>query len=237
MNQARVQRGVPTGGQFTAQPHAEVDLVLSAPRPVVDPPTVTFDELHHVGALDPDEKWSRGVSYEGSGLSVSRHPDEWRHIARLGDAPTWTIDTSGLGFVDVHAISEADVENIIDWAEEAGLVERVEGWTVTWFDEELDSDVSIIVTDSADAAFYEDEEDHDIVATSTVVPTARMHERVGFEVPAGLAADQAIICYFEADHPEVDGMWWEDRFDPDALSAPRGVIFRRSIDQVKPKIL
>ena len=29
---------------------------------------------------------------------------------------------------------------------------------------------------------------------------------------------------------EADGMWWEERFDPCALSAPRGVIFNSHLD-------
>lgn len=210
--------------------------MLDASAPMIDPPTIKFDELHHVGTLDPEAKWNKGTSYEGSGLSVSRHPDEWRRIARLGEAQTWTFDTSDITLVDAHAISEVEVEVILEWAESTGLVERTQGWAVTWYDDELDSDVSIIVTDPADVAFYGDEEDHDIVETLTVVPTARMHEMVGFEVPDALAADQAVICYFESEHPDIDGIWWEDRLDPDALSAPRGVIFRRSIDQVSRKI-
>lgn len=230
---SRQPAGVPVGGQFAARPHTETDLVLATPPiPVVDPPTVSFDELHHVGSLNPNEKWGRGTSYEGSGLSVSRHPDEWRHIARLGNAPTWTFDTSGLSFVDAHQIPDTDEAGIVEWAENAGLVERTQGWAVTWYDDELDSDVTITVTDPADAAFYEDEEDHNMVEVSTMVPTARMHELVGFEVPDDLAADQAVICFFESEHPEIDGIWWEDRFDPDVLSAPRGVIFRRSAGKV-----
>ncbi len=78
----------------------------------------------HVGRLDAAAKG--GDSHDGGGLSVSRHPEDWRTIARLDDAPAWNVDTRVARIFDFHAFrrDKAATRAACDWAVEQGYLAR-----------------------------------------------------------------------------------------------------------------
>lgn len=88
-------------------------------------PIVQFPYVLHVGELDAALKGKTGhaSSYEGSGLSVSRHPKEWEQIARLGGSPTWKIKhaSGGISLLDAHALDQRLRQEIAQWAGDQGL--------------------------------------------------------------------------------------------------------------------
>ena len=211
----------------------------------VAPPLRRFDRLFHVGRLDPTAKGND--SYEGEGLSVSRHPEDWRAIARLGDAPVWDVDTRAARFLDFHAFrrGKAAIKPACDWAVEQGYLERSRVYVVTVPDEEGEGGSLVFrfldPTEAEDEArgYLEADLGGDeleaavaqaVRRTLGYVPTARLAERMRHErgVPLALAVDLAVVAYAE-DVLGLDGVWWEDAYDPAGYSAPRGVLFARRL--------
>jgi hypothetical protein len=43
-------------------------------------------------------------------------------------------------------------------------------------------------------------------------------------IPTDFQFDLVLNLYAEAELPDVDGVWWNERLDPDRHQAPRGVI-------------
>lgn len=192
-------------------------------------PVVTFDggedeTLWHVGTLEQGDKHSQfSGSYEGAGLSVSRHPEEWRGIAGLPGSD-WQCDLGDNRFLDRWQLSKGQERAVENWAIEAGLLEPVTRWEVRWHDDELGRDVSIHC-DSYDEALTEaDDDPQAITETRALAVTPRLSSFTG--TPAGDTAsafDLSLTAYAEAE-TDFDGVWWEDDYDPVALSCPRGVI-------------
>jgi len=178
--------------------------------------------LWHVGTLNLADK-SRG-SHEGAGLSVSLHPDAWRVIARgrvRGD--DWTLSKPDGQFLDYHELSDTHLEQITHWGVANGYVEHRTLYQATWFDDELDSELMSLHLTCEEA---EDEcSDPDSVQElpARLVPTAKLKTRVNGDAPLVLVPD-LLATVFAEDVLNVDGVWWEDRLDVYAYSAPRGVI-------------
>jgi hypothetical protein len=208
------------------------------------PPLRRFDRLFHVGRLDPAAKGTD--SHEGAGLSIARHPEDWRAIARLGDAPVWDVNTRDARFLDFHAFrrDKVAVGTACDWAVEQGYLERGRVYVVTVPDEEEGGSLVFRFLDEAEAedeargylaADLDGDELEAAVAQAVrraagYLPTARLAERMRHErgVPLALAVDLAVVAYAE-DVLDLDGVWWEDAYDPALYSAPRGVLFARRL--------
>lgn len=205
-------------------------------------PIVELDRVWHVGSMDPARKGRN--SYEGGGLSVSIHPEEWAEIARLG-GETWLLERGGGSFLDVHSLDDRQRQTIRAWALDRELCESITVFRAIGEDEE--GGTSWIDCESRDEAMeelglfavgdgYESElsgqshsaEDVDamIVEVGGLRATRKLLDLMCHDRPAigELAEDLAIVAYAMA-VLEVDGCWWDDRLDPARLSAPRGTIF------------
>lgn len=198
-------------------------------------PLIFRDEVFHVGSFDVSDKGEQGASLEGNGLSVSLHPDEWTAIARLGGRPTWKL-TAGAGhgqFLDARALDSDQTAMIVSWGVDQNLVSTVERWKGSWVDDEGGSEAPQRVWSlyrSKDEAILETEELEDAKVEAVMVhaPTVKMCERCGFN-PGDMNAVDILKTFFAEDYG-LDGVWWEDTLDRWALSAPRGVINRTSLE-------
>lgn len=189
-------------------------------------PTIRFPTLWHVGHLDPAAK---GPSYEGKGLSVSTEPGSWRKIARLGDAPTWAIDTRPVTFVDTLALDLGDRGSIEIWALAAGLIEAVPAWHVTWYDDEIGTTMTTTVLSAGEAA-EEAGEGGSVTVGAAWLPTPRLVSLIGprhVSIARPVPVDLLLIAYFDTQAPAIGGLWWQEAHDPARYSAPRGVVFPR----------
>jgi len=61
-------------------------------------PTKKITKVFHVGDLNIKNKSTS--SLEGSGLSVSKNPDEWRQIAQLGNKDLYLLSNNNGLFLD-----------------------------------------------------------------------------------------------------------------------------------------
>lgn len=198
-------------------------------------PTVQFEELWHVGSMNPADKQSG--SYEGAGLSVSRHPLSWQRIARgqvHGDI--WKLTKPGNRFLDFHRLNERQKQVIIEWGIRHGMVKQETKYIVKYYDDEWEED-RWIECDTMEEAQEEADFmglDHDSIEVQegTLAATPKL-SLVSNNAPGGY--DALVPVYVEAMLP-FDGVWWQDSFDPSKLSAPRGVISINRLPSWKAEI-
>lgn len=185
-------------------------------------PTVSFKKLFHVGSLDSARK--RSGSYEGAGLSVSTHPDAWRRIARgyvVGD--TYRATKDGNVFLAAHKLSKQATADIAKWAVENKLLEPAVTYRVSYYDDELESEVYSDF-DSLEAAEYEANDPSEIkeiqggYKATQKLQTLTNNPRIA---PTGIL-EYVLPLY--AEQQGYDGVWWQDKLAPEKYSAPRGVI-------------
>lgn len=209
-------------------------------------PLIQLDNLFHVGSLDIQLKSKK--SLEGSGLSVSYYPEEWRSIARLGDSPVWLLKHSKNGgyFVDFHKLSEEQKAAVKKWGVENSYVEEVDVYRIELVNEYGDS--YYYLTDDPDIAreefieYHELEEDTpfeklDTLTEKGLKALAKLKE-VSMQVHIDLLTTFDILLTVWAERlDDVNGVYWDDELDEFSYSAPRGVLFNSRKNQWKTTIV
>lgn len=184
-------------------------------------PTVDFEELYHVGSLDPKDKGTG--SYEGVGLSVSLHPEEWMEIARIGGT-TWELTKQGNSFLDYYGLSDEHKEQILRWGLKRGLVESSTIYRVTYYDSEYDEEryMDFFSRKEADEEAELLEEDAKVeVVPGSYRSTFKLKKMTRNAPGDALGALTPVYVEHET---RLDGVWWDEELDTSRLSAPRGVI-------------
>lgn len=183
----------------------------------------------HVGAMDSSLK-NEG-SHEGAGLSVSINPMAWGRIHRIGDEG-FILEGPGR-FLDAMRLTKAEREVVWDWAKDHGLVQEAMVWTVSYEDDELEETIEFECSTEEEAE-AEAEEIMDAVVGSrmSTVATKKLaelcHHNPGRISPLQIPSDfqfDLVLSLWAEEHLDVDGIWWNERLEPEAYSAPRGVIF------------
>lgn len=204
-------------------------------------PTVTFPRLWHVGNLVVEMK--RRGSLEGACLSVSRHPAAWREISDgLVNGPCWSIDASRMPMLDALALDDALKDLIMAWGVEEGLAVPAILWRASHFDDELDDVVTMTFDDRNDAICQLDLDEEDPAYDERIAQdveeirehrsTALLNERTRYD--GELLGDRNVLdmllpLWAEA-NTELHGVWWNERLDPPAYSAPRGGMIPARVD-------
>lgn len=186
-------------------------------------PTVQFEELWHVGSMNPADK--RTGSYEGAGLSVSRHPMSWQQIARgQVSGEIWKLTKEGNRFLNFHRLNEHQKRVIIEWGINHGMVKQETTYHVSYYDDEMEETRSLecdtMEEATEEAEFMGLDTDAITVDKGSLKATPKL-VLLSKNAPGGFEA--LVPVYVEAMLP-LDGVWWQDNFDPSKLSAPRGVI-------------
>ncbi len=193
-------------------------------------PTRSFKKLYHVGSLNASQK--RRNSYEGAGLSVSLHPNEWRAIARgFVSGDTWVCTRANNQFVDAHKMRKAHRQMVAQWGVENGYVTIASKWRVSYYDDEFEGERYFEFSSREQA----EEEAHDLGTEpqeirGAMIATPLLQKRTLSRAEPVAVADLLLTVYVE-DATPFDGVWWADRLDPVALSAPRGVIVPSRVSQ------
>ncbi len=197
-------------------------------------PVITWNEVTHIGTLNAEDRAS--WSLEGEGLSVSINPEEWEEIAKLGGRPHWRIATDRpLRFVDAHKLTSQARNDIAQWGVENGIVERVTTYTATWYDSEMDSDLSMVCNtrEEAEDQVNWDISDADNDDGSSIEETSHLqftkdYPRRGADLGN---VEDLLIVEWAMQHENVDGVWWNDNLDPANYSAPRGVLLSTRLSE------
>lgn len=196
-------------------------------------PLIRKDTVFHVGHLAPDAP--RGdSSLEAFCLSVSDCPEDWRTIARLGNAPTWRLHRRESFWLDFLAMGPSDTAALEAWAIAHGYGTRQRLWRAWSEDEDGTPRYMGFLCMAKALKEIEDPGEPDgpgpdgchidfidaLVLTETALSAL---ER--FDDPTqGL--DGAALLYLRdvaaPDNPAIAGIWWDERHDPAILSCPRG---------------
>jgi hypothetical protein len=197
-------------------------------------PLRRFKRLWHVGTLDIAHKGHRGASLEGTGCSVSQYPEAWRQIARLGGFPLFELRRPGNRFLEFHRLTLNQRLALQDWGVAYGYLELRTQFELKYYDSEQDG-LCVSFYDSEVEARAEAPDWDDGTETNTTVtpvqkacPTPAMTARLGFETSTCNALD-IVATFFVEDETKLDGVWWQDTYAPESLSAPRGVIVLRAL--------
>lgn len=196
-------------------------------------PTVSFEELYHVGTMDAADK--RSGSLEGAGLSVSRHPFSWMEIARgQVNGEVWKLTKSGNQFLHFHKLNPEQRQVLTNWGIQHRFVEGGESFVLTYYDEDFEEDRELEFDnqeEAAEEAVYLGADPARITHVRGVLkPTLKLLSVTN--KGTGDTLQLLSTIYVEAMLP-FDGVWWADEFDPDRLSAPRGVIARNKVAEWK----
>ncbi|MFA5491183.1 MAG: hypothetical protein WC284_18535 [Candidimonas sp.] len=185
-------------------------------------PLKSFKKLWHVGSLDPEKK--RNNSHEGSGLSVSVNPDEWRKIGRGAiQGNVWELTKTGNKFLDYIKLSPIQRDMIADWAIQNEWATKQVAYRVSWEDESGD-EVYADYTSIEDAKEQAYDEDDIIEIDGILIGTDKLRQRTRNKAEPVLVPDLIATIYGE-DILNIDGIWWNEILDVVNFSAPRGVIF------------
>lgn len=206
-------------------------------------PVLELPEVWHVGTLRAADRGRlHSTSLEGAGLSVSLCPEAWQAIARLGGSPIHRMAREGSVFLDILGLDEPVQEEIRSWSIAEGLAEACPRFVAWNFDDEDDcwrGTEHATADEALDELMGDEPDDFDgdrpppggsrIQITSSLLLTAAGSKRSmaysrevdGFDIVAMFWAEDVLAgtC------PDLVGVWWQKRFDPGALSAPRGALF------------
>jgi hypothetical protein len=210
-----------------------------------------LNRVFHIGTLNPADlgRNSGSSSLEGRCLSVSLCPHAWQQIARLGGYDLHEMTSPTGYFLDVHAVENdaALMETIRQWGLREGLITEERRWKAWSYDDEWEQWRYTIEESEEDAieqidldGIYDDplteavgpDDGPAIEEIIAAVTTEKLVERVGGgRVGDAVTAMDFVIMAWAANeagralgHP-LDGLWWNETYDPDCLSAPRGAIF------------
>lgn len=191
--------------------------------------TKTFKKLYHIGlmtGLQEGRRQRRSTSsQEGHCLSVSECPDAWRQIAKIGGYPLWELAKPGNAFLHAHALKKAERKLIEAWALQQGFVQAgtlFQAWST---DEEGEPIFGLYLTreEAVDELGEDADEASDIKEVPAVLPTEALSAYCQQKVDFLGVEDMIQLCY--ADKVlGLDGVFWNDRLDPYAYSAPRAGI-------------
>jgi hypothetical protein len=183
-------------------------------------PTVT-----HWGTLDASQKSKN--SQEANALSISLHPEDWSAITPLGPS-LFLLEKKNAKFLDKYTFSDSPyMELVWNWASENGYVKKGTLYKIIYDNEGEEVEQIFDNLDEAeneiDGLSEEVQEVSGYLMTPKMLKRSLHSEEVGAEHV--FAEDFAISFFMEDNFPQLDGIWWEDTYDPLELSCPRGGIF------------
>ena len=200
------------------------------------PQTRVIPRVFHVGDRPgASNQRKERISYEGPGLSVSLVPEAWRTIARLGGAPVWVLSKEGAPRFLVWSTRAQQLAN--DWGVATGFLSPATWHTVSYWDDEWESEMTMRFGDEEEAADEAEDRDVEVIEEPGYVfgPAGISWWSAAFKAAPDeqLAEDMAFVAY--AQDKGYDGAWWDEELDVSRLSAPRGVVFRPNEWQIASK--
>ena len=184
---------------------------------------------YHLGSLKASQARH---SLEGEGVSISHSPSDWASITPLSGTG-FLLTKEGAEFCDYHSfkMDKKWMGVAKKWAISEGWASA--GWLyeVSYYDDEYEQDRASIVENAQEAKEEAEACGGQLRRFWGLKPTRKLEEHLKTEGAGilGVTDDYVAALYIETNHPEIEGMWWEDDYDPSRLSAPRGVIFTRSL--------
>ena len=197
-------------------------------------PFFSIDTLFHLGSLNKD--LASNNSYEGNALSASTCPEAWQSIARLGGAQCYQLSKPGALFLDIQALlNNSSLEKrLLKYGKEQGLIEFKEVYEISTVDCETDKIMTSRHT-SYEEATSEMDEDGTLSMKKDWVETPLLIERTNQKRVLSANDPRVLLGSAYAEHLaqqgfEVDGVFYDQAYAPERLSAPAFGIIPSKID-------
>lgn len=209
----------------------------------IEYPLIYMPNVWHVGDLSKPKTVSphrSEISQTGPGLSVSLSPEEWKQFLKLGGFDTWRLSRHAAAFLDASALSDRDVEQIINWCVENGFVSIKTAWKTSYFNEDIEANVDIL-NETKDQAIAESmlfNEDENITEVNIPVITKKglntFSRKLKKETYFFDATDFCISIWsnliLSKEIKDLVGVWWhKNSFLEDDIS--EGIIFPSKINK------
>ena len=200
-------------------------------------PARTVSTVFHVGDLSEQRERPR-ISYEGDGLSVSKHPEAWRRILRetghtaSREPKTYEL-TADDGTLYDAVPGGPPRDRVVEWCLDRGYVDVVDGFAVRW--EQNGATTEMLFYDEDTAQTEADAVEERAIDETTLLTLDEKGEAYWDRAfrQAACKAEPLVIrgltpVWFAEEHG-FDGVWWDERLAPADFSAPRGVIFQDAL--------
>jgi hypothetical protein len=197
---------------------------------ITDLPKISFDKVYHVGDLNPNNERRIRNSLEGNALSVSVNPDAWTKIVKLGGRDTFEIESNTGALVFVHMLDLMRKKKfsilkneLVDLAVSRNYLQKTVAFKSTYYDDELGSSCYTLHKTSEEAAENGESVRKCVIYTGT--PEFCQTMRLSFDNITDVADLGIMQVLKDGFLRDIDGVWWNEKLDPDCYSAPRGALF------------
>ena len=195
----------------------------------------SLSTVYHVGTLDVNKlghnKPEVYDSLEGSGLSVSQHPEEWTEIAKLGGSDVYSLTKANPNFLIEN---EENKEKAIQWCVDNEFLVRKKKYRAYTSNE--DGEDCYFELDTKKQAENESDDVRDVDGYSFGLKGQKYWKSCFSSSPNNSLAE-AFAVIFYAETLGYDGVWWHEVLDISSLSAPRGVIFQHKLCEWEVKLV
>jgi hypothetical protein len=214
----------------------------------------TIPHVWHIGNLDrPQNKNNQqGGSQEGCLLSCASTleiSEGWEEIARLGGFQKYLIkkENSEFKLLNYYRLTKKEISELSKLGHQNQLITGpIEKFKVSWTTNDEDGEqrrYTICDTKKETLEWGTEDEDRKINKVKSWKATEKLINYWQSRNPQdktidNLSINVALISYiFEFLKPELnlDGIFWNETFNPDALSAPRIGLFQTKITSLKIK--
>jgi hypothetical protein len=182
---------------------------------------------YHVGLMNIANK--SDISYEGSGLSISKHPEEWQKINPLTSGDLFELKKRTPIFFDYYKEKDSIKRSVIKWGIDNNFVEEITTYKVCWYNDEIEDELCMFFDNKNDAIDEAGDYGVDIIIDKGYKATNKL-KQMSLQKSIGIdnTFDILLTVYLD-NNTEYDGIWWEEELDVLKYSAPRGVIFNSKL--------
>lgn len=192
--------------------------------------SIRKDVIYHVGYMDISKKRD---GYEGSGLSVSEHPNEWEKINKLTTGDLNVLTKKYSKFLDYYTLTDSYKNKVVKWGIVNSYIENIETYTVSWYDDEYEDTMSMVFDNLEEANEEAESYDTEVETNSGLKATEKLKNiSIQKSIDISSSFDILLTIYLESE-TDYDGVWWNEILDIGLLSAPRGVIFNSKLKEWK----
>ena len=202
-------------------------------------PIIKVDRLWHIGDLDITRKYTCGTSQEGNLFSVSRCPAAWRQIVKLGGFDLY-VGNADYALMDMLSITHPATRagrqlqsHVRQWAYQQELLEPRTVLQGRYYDDELGQTCLVQLTpqDVEDADPDQYEQIDRVIIHAPTEKLCKIHNLRSSRDEE--AFDFALIEWARTHHgTTLDGVYWNQHYNPSAYQAPRAGLFEAKIEKL-----
>lgn len=206
----------------------------------LDLPCIVLDSkfpVYHIGTLDFTQKGINGFPTEGNGVTISRSVETWAKMRQLYGLPVWQFEPQdaqqNLSLLLATDLTPETKEAILAWAYANELVEPILGYRVLWDSPAFCVPRTKVFYSGCKArAHAKGFKNASISEVLSYTPTAKLRDLVGTPAYEAQCEDAVLVAYVSLE-TSFCGIWWDDVYDPECGTCPRGVLVPHAVESLK----